>query len=122
VSWPTALISLIIVNARPCDAETSGEYLQKVMIELQELNVPSNSLTLHDRLSMNLDYPHTEYQGHVRPDNTYRKLSSDISAHQDINHQDTQKPTTSVPVDLTHSAVNNIMQYYAVSRTQLTKI
>ncbi|XP_067215888.1 uncharacterized protein [Linepithema humile] len=110
-SWPAALISLIIVNVRSCDAETSGEYLQKVMIELQELNVPSNSLTMHDRLSMNLDYPHAGY--HARPDNTYRKLSSD-SAHQDIKQQDTQKPTASVPADLTHSAANNIAQYYAV--------
>lgn len=111
-SWPAALI-LIIVNVRSCNAETSGEYLQKVMIELQELNVPSNSLTMRDRLSTNLDHPHAGY--HARPDNTYRKLSSD-SVHQDIKHQDIQKPTASVPVDLTHSAAN-VVQYYAVSRT-----
>jgi hypothetical protein len=76
---------------------------------------------MHDRLSMNLDYPHASYHGHARPDNTYRKLSSE-SAYQDIKHQDTQKPTASVPDDLTHSASNNVVQYYAVSQTQLTKI
>ena len=82
------------------------------MIELQELNVPSNSLTMHDRLSIqNLDYPQAGYQDH-----TYRKLSSD-TAQQDIKEQDTQKPTASAPADLTHSAANNILQYYAVSRT-----
>jgi len=101
------LMSLIIVNARLCSAESSGEYLQKAMIELQELNVPSNSLTMYDRLSsMNPNYWQTGYHDH----NKYRKVS--------INsiHQDVQKPIADVPVeqDIIHSAANNIAQYYAV--------
>lgn len=99
-----AIISLIIVNARACGAESSGEYLQKVMIELQELNVPSNSLTMYDRLSsMNLGYRQAGYRDYGQ-DNRYRKIS--------INnvHQDVQKP--GVPAE--HSSANNIAHVYAV--------
>jgi len=100
------LMSLIIVNARLCSAESSGEYLQKAMIELQELNVPSNSLTMYDRSSMNPNYWQTGYHDH----NKYRKVSTNSI------HQDVQKPIADVPVeqDIIHSAANNIAQYYAV--------
>ncbi|XP_011876110.1 PREDICTED: uncharacterized protein LOC105566597 [Vollenhovia emeryi] len=104
-----AIISLVIVNARSCGAESSGEYLQKVMLELQELNVPSNSLTMYDRLSsMNLGYRQAAYHGQ---DNRYRKVSTNNV------HQDVQKPIAVVPVehvDVAHSTANNIAQYYAV--------
>lgn len=97
-----ALISLIIVNTELCGAETSGEYLQKAMIELQELNVPSNRITMHDRLSVN----HYQYAGYH--DNAHRKLNS--KAQQAIGHQ--EKPNSALP-DQAQSA-NNIIQYYAV--------
>lgn len=103
------LISLIIVNARSCGAESSGEYLQKAMIELQELNLPSNSLTMYDRLSsMNLGYRQGGYHDH----NRYRKVSTN-NVHQDI----LQKQIAGVPVehvDMAHSAANSIAQYYAI--------
>ncbi|KAL6260163.1 hypothetical protein P5V15_007697 [Pogonomyrmex californicus] len=106
-----ALMSLIIVNARSCGAETSGEYLQKAMIELQELNVPSNSLmTMNDRFSANLNY-HTGYQNDYIQDNRYRKIGTNNV------HQDVQKPVAAVPVEhvnMAHSAANNIAEYYAV--------
>lgn len=111
------LISLIIINARSGCSESSGEYLQKVMIELQELNVPSTA-PMHDRLSMNLDYQDDHSQ-----DNAYRKVNTN-SAHQQphkITHLDIQKPTASLPVepaDTVHSTSNNIVQYYAVCRKQ----
>ncbi|XP_011061709.1 PREDICTED: uncharacterized protein LOC105150384 [Acromyrmex echinatior] len=94
------LISLIIINARSCVAESSGEYLQKAMIELQELNVPSNSLTMYDRLSsMNLGYQ----QGY-HDYNRHRKIS--------INnvHQGVQKTIADVPVE----PAGSIIQHYAV--------
>ncbi|KAL0128070.1 hypothetical protein PUN28_003360 [Cardiocondyla obscurior] len=104
-------MSLIIVNARACGAETSGEYLQKAMIELQELNMPSNSLTMYDRLSsMNLGYRHANYYDHRLQDNRYRKISTNNVP------QDVQKPM-GVPIehmDTAHSSANNIAQYYAV--------
>lgn len=111
-----AIISLIIVNARSCGAESSGEYLQKVMIELQELNVPSNSLTMYDRLSsMNLGYQQAGYHNYGQ-DNRYRKVSTN-SVHQDV-----QKPIAGVPVeqDMAHS--NNIVQYYAVCILEMNLI
>lgn len=108
------LISLIIANARPCGAESSGEYLQKAMIELQELNMPSN-MAMHDRLSMtNHDY-HTDYQDDRAQYNTYRKLSTN-NAYQQL-HPDTQKAAANLPVkqaDMAQSASNNIVQFYAV--------
>ncbi|KYQ51509.1 hypothetical protein ALC60_09382 [Trachymyrmex zeteki] len=97
----TVLISLIIINTRLCVAESSGEYLQKAMIELQELNMPSNSLTMYDRLSsMNLGYQQG-YHDH----NKHRKVG--------INnvHQGVQKAIADVPVE---STGNIIRQYYAV--------
>lgn len=112
------LISLIIANARSCGAESSGEYLQKAMIELQELNVPSN-LPMHDRLSMNLDY-HAGYQNDRAQYNTYRKLSTTNNAYQH-SHPNIQKSTANPPVehaDVAQSASNNIVQYYAVRNTQ----
>lgn len=111
------LISLIVVNARSGDAESSGEYLQKVMIELQELNVPSNAAT-QDRMSTSLDYQHAGYQDDRSQDDTYRKLS--INNAQQQPHQDVQKPIASLPAeytDMAHSAANNIVQYYAVCRS-----
>lgn len=108
-----ALISLIIVNARLCDAESSGEYLQKVMIELQELNVPSNNLMMYDRLSsMNLGYRQASYHDHSH-NNRYRKISTK-------NHQDLQKPIADMSAehgDTAHSSANNIAEYYAVRIT-----
>ena len=106
-----ALISLIIVNTRLCGAETSGEYLQKAMLELQELNVPANSITMHDRLAVN-HYQYAGYQGDYSQDNAHRKLSTN-NAHQDIRHQ--EKPiANSALADQAQSAANNIVQYYAV--------
>lgn len=103
-----AIISLIIVNARSCGAESSGEYLQKVMIELQELNVPSNSLTMYDRLSsMNVGYRQAGYHNYGQ-DNRYRKVSTN-SVHQDV-----QKPIAGVPAEQDTAHSNNIVQYYAV--------
>ncbi|XP_024891171.1 uncharacterized protein LOC112467000 [Temnothorax curvispinosus] len=105
-----AIISLIIVNARSCGAESSGEYLQKVMIELQELNVASNGLTMHDRLSStNLGYRQAGYHdlGQV---NRYRKVSTD-NVPQDVQ----KSPIAGVPAaHVAHSAANNIAEYYAV--------
>ncbi|KAL6435057.1 hypothetical protein ACFW04_005272 [Cataglyphis niger] len=106
-----ALISLIIVNTRLCGAETSGEYLQKAMIELQELNVPSNSITLHDRLSAN-HYQYAGYQDDYSQDNEHRKLSTN-NAHQNIRHQ--EKPiVNNAFAEQAQSAANNIVQYYAI--------
>ncbi|XP_070160591.1 uncharacterized protein [Polyergus mexicanus] len=108
--WFAALISLIIVT-RLCGAETSGEYLQKAMIELQELNVPSNSITMHDRLSMN-HYQYAGYQDGYSQDNAHRKLSTN-NAHQDIKHQ--EKPiANNAFAEQAQSAANNIIQYYAI--------
>lgn len=105
-----AIISLIIVNTQSCGAESSGEYLQKVMIELQELNEPTNTLTMYDRLSsMNHGHRQASYHDYGQ-DNRYRKVSK--NAHQDI-----QKPIADVPVehvDMAQSTANNIVQYYAV--------
>ncbi|XP_072765263.1 uncharacterized protein [Anoplolepis gracilipes] len=107
-----ALISLIIVNTRLCGAETSGEYLQKAMIELQELNVPSSRITMHDRLSAN----HYQYAGYQ--DNAHRKLSAN-NALQDIRHQ--EKPiANNALAEQTQSAANNIIQYYAVHDSATT--
>lgn len=106
-----ALMSLMIVNARLCGAETSGEYLQKAMIELQELNVPSNSITMHDRLSVN-HYQYAGYKGDYNQDTAHRKLST-YNAHQDVKHQ--EKPiANSALAEQAQSAANNIVQYYAV--------
>lgn len=84
------------------------------MIELQELNVPSNSLTMHDRLSsMNLGYRQASYHNHGQ-DNRYRKVNINNA------HQDVQKLIADVPaenVDMAHAAGNNIAQYYAVRIT-----
>lgn len=104
----TVLISLIIINTRLCVAESSGEYLQKAMIELQELNMPSNSLTMYDRLSsMNLGYQQG-YHDH----NKHRKVG--------INnvHQGVQKAIADVPVE---STGNIIRQYYAVRKFTLNE-
>jgi len=102
------IISLIIINTRSCGTESSGEYLQKVMIELQELNEPSNTLTMYDRLSsINHGYRQASYHDYGE-DNRYRKVSN--NAHQDI-----QKPIADVPVEhVAQSTANNIVQYYAV--------
>lgn len=108
-SWRfAALISLIIINVRLCGAETSGEYLQKAMIELQELNVPSNSITMHDRLSAN-HYQYTGYRDDYSQNNVHRKLGTN-NVHQNIKHQ--EKP--SAFAEQAQSATNNIVQYYAV--------
>ncbi|XP_036143564.1 uncharacterized protein LOC105838934 [Monomorium pharaonis] len=106
--WLAALILLIIVNARSHNAESSGEYLQKVMIELQELNLPSNNLMMYDRLSsMNLGYRQAGYHDHSH-DNRYRKISTK-------NHHDIQKPSISAEhEDMAQSTANNVVQYYAV--------
>lgn len=106
------LLSLIIVNGQTDSTESSGEYLQKVMIELQELNVPS-SVAMHNPLTMNLDYQNNE-------DNTYRKISNNDAQEQLLHqekYQKLQKPIESSPIDHTdmdQSAANNIVQYYAV--------
>ena len=105
-TWLAILISLII-NIRSCVAESSGEYLQKAMIELQELNVPSNSLTMYDRLSsMNLSYQ----QGY-HDYNRHRKIS--------INnvHQGVQKAIADVPVE----PAGSIIQHYAVRKSILNE-
>lgn len=105
---------------RSSDAESSGEYLQKVMIELQELNVPS-STSIQDRLSMNLDHQHAGYQNDKGQSDAYRKPAVD-NVHeqpQQNAHRGVQKPTPTLPVeyaDTVHSASNNIVQYYAVRR------
>ncbi|EZA59247.1 hypothetical protein DMN91_008158 [Ooceraea biroi] len=114
-----ALISLIFVNARLSVAETSGEYLQKVMIELQELNVPSSAAT-RDRLSMNLNYQLANYQNDHSQDNTYRKLGGFFNSGQNTEHQDAQKQIASVPVaDKTHPLANAV-QYYAIGNPATT--
>ncbi|EFN66972.1 hypothetical protein EAG_15329 [Camponotus floridanus] len=117
-SWRfAALISLIIINTRLCGAETSGEYLQKAMIELQELNVPSNSITMHDRLSTN-HYQYTGYQDDYSQDNIHRKLSTN-NVHQNIRPQ--EKPiANNAFAEQAQSATNNIMQYYAVHPVEPT--
>lgn len=106
-----ALISFIIVNAQSSGAETSAEYLRNVMIELQELNMPANSPTMHDRLST--DYHSADYQDNDVQDTTRRKLSMPNNAHQNV-----QKPTAIAPfvkhVDVIPAAANNVLQYYAV--------
>ncbi|XP_029175823.1 uncharacterized protein LOC114944194 [Nylanderia fulva] len=107
-----ALISLIIVNIRLCGAETSGEYLQKAMIELQELNVPSNSITMHDRLAAN-HYQYAGYKGNYNQDKAHRKLSTS-NAHQDIRQQEKPSANNNALPDQAQSAANNIVQYYAV--------
>lgn len=107
-----ALISLIIVNIRLCGAETSGEYLQKAMIELQELNVPSNSITMHDRLAAN-HYQYAGYKGDYNQDNAHRKLSTN-NVHQDVRHQEKPAANNNAFADQVQSAANNIVQYYAV--------
>lgn len=106
-SWRfAASISLIIINTRLCGAETSGEYLQKAMIELQELNVPSNSITMHDRLSAN--HYHSGYQNDYSQNNVHRKLSTNNIGYQ-------EKPiANSAFIEQAQSAANNIVQYYAV--------
>jgi len=102
------------VNARLSDAETSGEYLQKVMIELQELNVPSNSATLQNQLS-NRNYQHADYQDDHSQNNIYSKFGIS-SAQQDTKYEDIQKRIASVSHrDKIHPATN-IVQYYAVSK------
>lgn len=114
------IASLIIASARSCGAESSGEYLQKAMIELQELNVPSN-VAMHDRLSMNLDY-HAGYQDDHAQYNSYRKLGAN-DAHQQ-SHPNAQKSAANLPVahvDTAQSASNDIIQYYAV-RYELTRV
>lgn len=108
-----ALLLLIFVNTRSSEAETSGEYLQKVMIELQELNVPSSSAAMHDQLSTNLNYQHAGYQNDHSQNNARRKLGFN-SAHQTTD-QDVQKPIASVTVaQKDKTPVTNIVQYYAV--------
>jgi len=97
------------VNIRLSDAETSGEYLQKVMIELQELNVPSSSAMMQDRLS------NPNYQDNHSQDNIYRKFDMN-NAHQNIKYEDMQKRITSASNgDKIHPATN-IVQYYAVCK------
>ncbi|XP_020284872.1 uncharacterized protein LOC109855256 [Pseudomyrmex gracilis] len=107
-----ALISFIIVNARSSGAETSAEYLRNVMIELQELNMPANSPTMHNRMSTN--YHSADYQDDDVQDTTRRKLSINSAHHQDVQ----QKPTAIAPfvkhVDVIPAAANNVLQYYAV--------
>ncbi|XP_018399627.1 PREDICTED: uncharacterized protein LOC108777286 [Cyphomyrmex costatus] len=74
------------------------------MIELQELNMPSNSLTMYDRLSsMNLGYQ----QGYHK----HRKVG--------INnvHQDVQKAITDVPVEHTGSGIT---KYYTIRDSTAT--
>ncbi|XP_018358520.1 PREDICTED: uncharacterized protein LOC108758206 [Trachymyrmex cornetzi] len=95
------LISLIIINARSCVAESSGEYLQKAMIDLQELNVPSNSLTMYDRLSSSMNLG---YQQNYHDYNRHRKVS--------INnvHQGVEKAIADVPIE----PGGSIIQHYAV--------
>ncbi|XP_014472733.1 PREDICTED: uncharacterized protein LOC106743421 [Dinoponera quadriceps] len=123
LSGLVVLISLIIINAGTCGAESSGEYLQKVMIELQELNVPSNVVT-HDRLSMNPDFNHADYQDSRTQYNSYRKLSAHNNAHQELQpnaHQNVQKSAANLPAeDMAQLASNNILQYYAVRDSDAT--
>lgn len=104
-----ALIALKAADARtPARGESSGEYLQKVMFQLQEFNVPS-SVKVHDRLN---DYKSNEKQG-------YAVQRINMNARQTVqryrNHTFPRyNVLPSEKIDLRRVDSESISQYYQV--------
>ena len=102
-----ALIALKPADARtPARGESSGEYLQKVMFQLQEFNVPS-SVNVYDRLN---DYKSNEKQG-------YAVQRINMNARQNVqryrNHTFPRyNVLPSEKIDLRRADSESISQYY----------
>lgn len=57
--------------------KSSGEYLQNVMLQLQEFNVPS-SINNYDRLSSNNDYKNVIYMNEDQQNHKIQKINMNI--------------------------------------------
>lgn len=73
------LIYLVLVFLNPIrnvkmNGESSGEYLQKVMIQLQEFNVPP-PINIYDRLSSNKDYKNVIYTNKDRHNHEVQRIN-----------------------------------------------
>lgn len=58
--------------------ESSGEYLQNVMLQLQEFNVPS-SINNYDRLSSNNNYKNVIYMNEDRQNHKIQKINMNMN-------------------------------------------
>ncbi|XP_012145487.2 uncharacterized protein LOC105663092 isoform X2 [Megachile rotundata] len=76
--------------------ESSGEYLQKVMFQLQEFNVPS-SMNIYDRLSLKNNYKNTPTNGNKNKQ-SYTPQRINMNVRQNVGNYRNQSAHHNVPI------------------------
>lgn len=90
--------------------ESSGEYLQNVMLQLQEFNVPS-SINNYNRLSSNNDYRNIIYMNEDQQNHKIQKINMNIrrNTQKHQNHSFQQYDilfNKKIDLDVPHYEVN----------------
>lgn len=90
--------------------ESSGEYLQNVMLQLQEFNVPS-SINNYNRLSSNNDYKNIIYMNEDQQNHKIQKINMNIrrNTQKHQNHSFQQYDilfNKKIDLDVPHYEVN----------------
>lgn len=70
--------------------ESSGEYLQNVMLQLQEFNVPS-SINNYDRLSSNNNYKNVIYMNEDRQNHKIQKINMNMNIRRNTQNHSFQQ-------------------------------
>lgn len=123
VTLKVKLISFALVIMNPIDAgaqakrESSGEYLQKVMVQLQEFNVPS-PVNVYDRMSSNNDRNSMVHKNRDKQGHAVQRIN--MNRREDLEKYNNQSfPYYILPngkVDLRRVDMESIPQYYQVKR------
>ncbi|XP_043249388.1 uncharacterized protein LOC122395671 [Colletes gigas] len=120
------LICIVLILLNPADAktQTSGEYLEKVMIELQDFNVPP-SVNIHDRQSSNNGYNNMIYKDKSKQSYVVQRIN--MNSRQNIQKYKNQSfPYYNVlpsdKIDLNRAGSENSLQYYQSNVPSITKM
>ncbi|CAK9831831.1 hypothetical protein ANTRET_LOCUS8762 [Anthophora retusa] len=106
------------------NGESSGEYLQKVMFQLQEYNVPSPG-NLHDRLSLNNDYKNVAYVNKYQQNYGVQRINMNTRQNaQKYQNQSFQHHNVlpSKKVDLHSTDFEAFPHYYQPHAPTVTKV
>ncbi|KAG7207854.1 hypothetical protein KM043_009454 [Ampulex compressa] len=120
--WLLIPMSMGLLNAGITSGESSGEYLQKAMIELQELNMPSNS-DIINRMSAsanNKDGIYVRKDGANRMNHRISVIGQQDQKFQSDDFQSLDITPTS-KADVQHTDSPTVPQYYPVRTPFVTK-
>ena len=109
------LIFLNLIRNIRTNSESSGEYLQKVMFQLQEFNVPS-PINIYDRISSpskNVIYTNRDRQNHgVQRINMNTRRNAQKYQNHSLQHHD---PVFNEKIDL-HPTDLSFSHYHEVNK------